>query len=391
MFSVIIPAYNCERTIFDVLECVLKQTRADLIDEIIIVNDGSVDNTDLIVRGYIKEHKNNGKIAYRYIVQENRGVSHTRNRAISMASSEWIALLDSDDIWYPDKLKRQYECIEENPDMCFLGTVFPMKILIRKLYGGLHKLKASQLCIRNMPSTPSVVFKREVGIELGLFNETMYYGEDINFFQKFLLKDSYYILAEDLIEISIGKKYFAESGLSSNLKKMNEGRNQNTVELYKLGLINRPFLILMLALNHIKYLRRTMQKALSGIKYKETLRGKNMFSVIIPAYNCEKTIERAMDSVLSQTRIELVEELIIVNDGSVDRTEEVVLSYKKRHEDVIRLEYIKQENHGVSHARNTGIKRAAGKWIALLDADDIWMENKLERQAEILFGGVKTK
>ena len=115
------------------------------------------------------------------------------------------------------------------------------------------------------PSTPSVVFKREVGIELGLFNEQISYCEDINFFQKFFLKDSYYILVEKLIQISIGKEYFNQSGLSSNLKGMKLGRDLNIKELNKLGLISKPFMFLMLAFSNVKYLRRIVIKKIYAL------------------------------------------------------------------------------------------------------------------------------
>ena len=109
MFSVVIPAYNCEKTIERVLDSVMAQTRFDLITEIIVINDGSTDNTDAIIKDYIKRKQGN-KI--NYIIQENHGVSYTRNKGIRIAEGEWIALLDSDDIWNPVKIERQYEVIE---------------------------------------------------------------------------------------------------------------------------------------------------------------------------------------------------------------------------------------------------------------------------------------
>jgi glycosyltransferase involved in cell wall biosynthesis len=95
-------------------------------------------------------------------------------------------------------------------------------------------------------------------------------------------------------------------------------------------------------------------------------------SVIIPAYNSEQTIRRALDSVLNQTRPP--EEIIVVDDGSMDKTAEAVRAYGEK----VRL--IRQENAGVSVARNTGITAAAGDWIAFLDADDEWLPEKLQRQ-----------
>lgn len=99
-------------------------------------------------------------------------------------------------------------------------------------------------------------------------------------------------------------------------------------------------------------------------------------SVVIPSYNCEKYIGRAIDSVLNQTYQAM--ECIVVNDGSTDNTREIVASYADR---VILVE---QANQGASAARNAGIARAKGEYIAFLDADDYWHPSKLEKQARLL-------
>lgn len=101
-------------------------------------------------------------------------------------------------------------------------------------------------------------------------------------------------------------------------------------------------------------------------------------SVIIPTYNREHLISNSIQSVLAQTYKDF--ELIIVDDGSSDNTEEVVLSFKDE-----RIRFIKQPvNRGVSAARNTGIKAARGSYIAFLDSDDEWLPQKLELQLELL-------
>lgn len=257
MFSVIIPAFNCENTIVKVLDSVKNQTRFDLIDEIIVINDGSTDRTKKVILDYIQ---NNPQVCIQYREQKNKGVSYTRNRGIKEAESEWIALLDADDLWLPNKIERQAGCIKENSDICFLGAQYPLRFLTRSKKG-LYKVSPQELCIRNCPQTPSIVFKKDVAVELGLFDEQRSYGEDIQFYQKFMMKDSYYILVEQLIEAGFAKKFYAQSGLSSNLKEMHKGRNDNTCELYQMGLISKPYLILMLCFNQLKYVRhKTQQK-----------------------------------------------------------------------------------------------------------------------------------
>ncbi len=97
-------------------------------------------------------------------------------------------------------------------------------------------------------------------------------------------------------------------------------------------------------------------------------------SVVIPSYNCAAYLPEALDSVLTQTRRPL--EVIVVDDGSTDRTDRVV----ERYRDAVR--YVGQRNAGEAAARNTGFELARGKWVAFLDADDVWKPEKLERQLE---------
>src|SRR6202020_1247775 len=94
--------------------------------------------------------------------------------------------------------------------------------------------------------------------------------------------------------------------------------------------------------------------------------------VAIPAYNAELFLRAALDSVLAQTVQPY--EIIVVNDGSTDRTEEIALSYGSH------IRYIKQENQGLSGARNTAIHAASGDWIALFDSDDLMAPQKLAKQ-----------
>ena len=102
-----------------------------------------------------------------------------------------------------------------------------------------------------------------------------------------------------------------------------------------------------------------------------------LVSVIMPTYNREKTIARAIRSVLEQTYQNL--ELIVVDDGSADNTEETVRNIPDS-----RLVYIKSpDNKGSSAARNIGIKMAKGKYIAFQDSDDEWFPEKLEKQMKV--------
>lgn len=100
-----------------------------------------------------------------------------------------------------------------------------------------------------------------------------------------------------------------------------------------------------------------------------------LVSVIIPAYNCARYLPAAIESALRQTYP--TTEIIVVDDGSTDETPEVLSRYPS-------IVAIRQKNGGLSHARNQGIGKARGEYIALLDGDDIWPDGKLAEQMAII-------
>ena len=92
---------------------------------------------------------------------------------------------------------------------------------------------------------------------------------------------------------------------------------------------------------------------------------KDLVSVIVPIYNCERFLEECVESILKQKYSNL--EIILVNDGSTDDSLNICLKYKKNYKNVI---VINQKNKGLSEARNAGIRKATGKYIVFVDADD---------------------
>jgi glycosyltransferase involved in cell wall biosynthesis len=108
----------------------------------------------------------------------------------------------------------------------------------------------------------------------------------------------------------------------------------------------------------------------------------NKISIIIPVFNTEKYLAEAIESVLSQTLKPT--EIIVVDDGSTDKSVEIA----RRFEPLVRI--ISQANKGVGAARNVGIQETSGDFLAFLDADDFWTENKLEIQLSYLENNPKT-
>lgn len=104
-----------------------------------------------------------------------------------------------------------------------------------------------------------------------------------------------------------------------------------------------------------------------------------LVSIVMPSYNTGPFIEESIKSVIGQTYQDW--ELLIVDDCSTDHTDEVIEAYLSD----IRIKYLKNEkNSGAAVSRNKALKEAKGKWIAFLDSDDLWMNDKLEKQVSFM-------
>ncbi|TDJ07312.1 MAG: glycosyltransferase [Deltaproteobacteria bacterium] len=176
MISIIIPTYNRCAYLFRAIESVLSQTYQDF--ELLIIDDGSTDDTEKHVRDLIKENK---KI--KYIKTPNRGVSAARNLGLSIATGELISFLDSDDEWLPDKLKVQVDFLQNNQD---LSLVHGDEIWIRKgkrvNQKKIHKKSGGNIfsqCLDLCAISPStVLIRKELFQEVGHFREDFPVCED---------------------------------------------------------------------------------------------------------------------------------------------------------------------------------------------------------------------
>ncbi len=121
LVSVIIPAYNAQSYITDTLQSVISQTYQDI--EILVVDDGSTDRTSEIVQSFArKDHR------IIFLQQDNAGVAAARNLAIEKSRGEYIAPIDADDIWFPQKIAKQVECILQAGESCGLVYTWSVRI-----------------------------------------------------------------------------------------------------------------------------------------------------------------------------------------------------------------------------------------------------------------------
>ena len=256
MISVIIPLYNAENSIEKSLNSIKNQTwNGDF--EIIIVNDGSTDNSKIVVENFIK---NNSELDIQLIDQENGGVSKARNTALKIAKGNFIALLDSDDEWFPQKTEHQMKILEnENLKVDFLGTRRKNHI-IRYPYkveeNNLGCITFRKLMLRNETQPSTVIFKREVLENTGFFDDRQRCAEDINYWLKVSKYNKMYILNEELIFAGGGKRSFGISGLSGNLREMEKGFHKNLKEMMELKRINFLEYIFYLLFYKLKYIFR---------------------------------------------------------------------------------------------------------------------------------------
>jgi len=112
LVSIIMPSFNTGRFIAESIESVLAQTYTNW--ELLIVDDASTDNTDDVVQDVKSSHPERSEAIHYYKNDRNRGAAYSRNLALREAKGEWIAFLDSDDLWYPEKLEKQLKFMNDN-------------------------------------------------------------------------------------------------------------------------------------------------------------------------------------------------------------------------------------------------------------------------------------
>jgi len=190
MISVVIPLYNKERSIVSTIESVLAQTYKDR--ELIIVNDGSTDNSLNVVQEFVREKCKVYGVKCKVISQENAGVSAARNRGIMEANGEYVAFLDGDDLWDKDFLKEMVRLKEDYSGKSIYG------LACRSTVGNQMSQIGSQEFYRGethwewdsmaYSGSSSCVNKKDA-IAVGLFDTRMTHGEDIDMWWRLLLKN----------------------------------------------------------------------------------------------------------------------------------------------------------------------------------------------------------
>lgn len=216
--SVVIPTYNRRETIGRSIDSVLNQTLFP--SEIIVVDDGSTDGTSDYIQSNFP--------SIRLLQQPNKGVSSARNMGIRSSNSDWVALLDSDDEWFPQKLEKQVMTLSQSPDIKFCHTeeiwirngVRVNQMKKHQKYGGHIFYKCLDMC-RISPS--SVLFHQSILDDVGYFDKDLKVCEDYDLWLRITAKFPVLYIDESLI-----KKY---GGHEDQLSRVKDGIESHRIKV----------------------------------------------------------------------------------------------------------------------------------------------------------------
>lgn len=246
--------YNSANTIERALMSVITQSYKCPL-EIIVVNDGSTDTSKEVVNNFICQYP---ECDITLINQPNGGVSRARNIGLKRVTGNYIALLDSDDAWFTEKLEIQIGYLESDETIDFLATSFEGFGLKNKKDAELLKIEFTQLLFKNYFQPSTIIFKREILSKVGYFEESQRYAEEGNYFLRVVREFNCFILNKNLIIFGDGKSGFGESGLSANLKEMEKGELRNLKFAYKQGWVNPMLYTFTVCFSLLKYFRRIL-------------------------------------------------------------------------------------------------------------------------------------
>jgi|SRR5271157_91949 len=345
LVSVIIPAYNAARFLPDAVASVRRQCYAPL--EILIVDDGSEDHCARVAAELGEP--------VRYVRQAQSGPAAARNRGLELAQGEFVGFLDADDEWPEQKLSIQMSRLLAEPELdLVLGRVRYVA-----LEGGAipdYTFEGPDHVLSNV-HLGSGLYRRRVFRKVGNFDASLHYCEDLDWFMR-------------ARELRLRLRILRPVTLIYRLHGGNMTRHRDRADQF-----------LSTALKRSMDRRRMGAGATAPLdrwfSYDEWWPGtRPLVSVIVPVFNGARFVREALDSIFMQTHRPV--EAIVVDDGSTDATGEVLDQFGPR----VRRAY--QTHSGQSEARNRGVELATGRYLAFLDADDLWPVEKLAAQVAIL-------
>lgn len=385
--SIVIPVYNGSNYMREAIDSALAQTYNNI--EIIVVNDGSTDNTEQIAKSY------GDKI--RYFAKENGGVATALNLGIKNAVGQYISWLSHDDVYYPDKVEKQIKKISKLDEMERLNSILMSNYSLidekSEKISDTQFHKIHSLSKLNYPLYPllngivhgcTLLVPRHCFQDIGYFNAKLRTTQDYDLWYRMFPQYKIIFMPELLIK----SRWHSEQGS----KKINMA-NREADELW-INMVERLTDDQKIEIGDsiLSFYQRThnlvknagysgAERHLSKIieRYENRDRSRIKVSVIIPFYNRITWAIEAIQSVLDQTHTNL--EIIIVNDSSTDSIEPIKTIVGKD----ARIRLIdNNRQRGASGARNSGIDIATGEYISFLDSDDLFLPDKIDKQLEFM-------
>lgn len=248
-FSVVIPAYNAANTIAKAIQSCLQQSYPP--HEIIIVDDASTDNMAAIIKSDFASH-------VRYVrLHKNEGAGVARNHGIATATGNYIAFLDADDTWHPEKLFISQMILAANPGIKFFYHQYTLTDVNQQNIpegATLYKLPFIKLLYKNMIATPCAIAFHDKAL---LFDQKMRHMEDYDLWLRLAYRNKVYFI--DLPLTQLGRPISSQGGASSNKWEMRKGELRAFTKLTKLN----PLFVFLLPFLYTYSISKHLYKAIA--------------------------------------------------------------------------------------------------------------------------------
>ena len=337
--SVIVPVRNGERYVTRCIDSILPQLTGDM--ELIVVDDASSDGTPALLR---KTYGADPRMLFIFCT-EHRGPAAARNAGIRLSRGEWIAFCDSDDEWAPENLQRLLAHVQDHPKQ---------KIIFASCQNILDQetSRTKQLAAyaeKDLFHLRAAMVRRSVFSQAGLLDESLQIGED----REWLVRVKNCGIWGDLLAEPLYIRHIRDDGLSAASVKTE--RKARMLDAFMRGI------------------RRTHYEESPGFE----------LSILIPVYNAEKYLEEAISSCRCEGRSY---ELVLVEDGSSDRSADVLFRMMREGEFPAPATVVMRAHKGQAASRNDAFHLARGSHILYLDADDCFVPGGPDRMMDAAQG-----
>ena len=410
LISIVIPVYNAEKYLEQCLNSIQNQTYKNF--EVILVNDGSMDHSESICMDFVKVDTR-----FKYFTKVNGGASSARNFGLDYVLGDFITFIDADDWVDENHLEVLLNNIKENNSDMAVSSIkkfdnvrnFEFRVYSKqeKYLLNYNKLNREEFLVilpklihasNSYKIAVSKLFKKELVTDVR-FDESIVYGEDLDFFFKLYNKVNSISYVDEVT-------YIYRLHDESSSSKFGQLHMEQELAIYK-KMYERIEELGLPTIHYVNTLRNLLDYRkdyldnrdlyneyfdfLEKIEKKNTY-PKDLISIIVPIYNVSPYLRLCLESIEKQTCSHF--EVLLINDGSRDNSKDICLEFVERDN---RFKYIEQQNAGLSAARNTGILNATGEFITFIDGDDFIESNYLEElyytslknDSEIVVGSFK--